>query len=163
MRTTRFLASVAVAVGAATVFAAPVGAQSSVDAMFLDAVRDKGVPIQSDADALALAHQTCAILADGGSAQDGLSHIAKATSWSTDQAANFGSLAVVAYCKDRIAQATAPQQQSQSQQTPKSPPRTNVPKIPVQFEPLPLPPPQHHPYGPPRPPRCNLADPMCGQ
>jgi hypothetical protein len=102
MRTARFLASVAVVVGAAMALAVPAVAQSGVDQAFLQAVRDKGVPISSDAQALDLAHSTCGVLNNGGSAADALSKIASATNWSNDQAANFGSLAVVAYCKDKM-------------------------------------------------------------
>jgi hypothetical protein len=102
MRTARFLASAAATIGAATVLAVPAVAQSGVDQAFLQAVRDKGVPISSDAQALDLAHSTCGVLSNGGSAADALSKIASATNWSSDQAANFGSLAVVAYCKDKM-------------------------------------------------------------
>lgn len=130
MRTLRLLASAAAAAGAATVLAIPASAQSGVDQAFLQAVRDKGVPISSDAQALDLAHSTCGILNNGGSGADALSKIASATNWSNDQAANFGSLAVTAYCKDKMQAAldsasAAPQQQSSS---PGSGPQLNVPR-----------------------------------
>mgnify|MGYP001015426624 CR=1 FL=1 len=114
MRTTRYLAAAAVAFGAASILAVPAAGQSSVDQAFLQAVRDKGVPIESDAQALELAHQTCGVLNNGGSATDALNKLAGATNWSTDTAANFGSLAVVAYCKDQMARITAPQPQPQA-------------------------------------------------
>lgn len=157
MRTAHFVAALVVAAGTATSVAAPALGQSSVDQAFLDAVREKGVPVESDADAVALAHRTCEVLGNGGSAQDALSNITKATSWSTEQAMNFGSLAVVAYCKDKAAaaQASIREAQQQAQQAQESPtsgggPRTNVTKIPPQPDPLPMPPPKHYPYGPPR-------------
>jgi hypothetical protein len=123
----------------------PASAQTAVDQAFLQAVRDKGVPIASDAQALDLAHSTCGVLSNGGSAADALSKIASATHWSSDQAANFGSLAVVAYCKDKMPQVNAPQQE-QPQATPAKP-RMNVPSTTEEPSPTPKPPP-HYPYGP---------------
>jgi hypothetical protein len=145
MSTTRYLASVAVAIGAAAILAVPAAAQSSVDQAFLQAVRDKGVPIASDGQALDLAHQTCGVLNNGGSATDALSKIAGATNWSTDQAANFGSLAVVAYCKDKMAAALAPQpQQSPGDSGSGAKPRINVPRYTPPNEPGRV---DHRPYG----------------
>jgi hypothetical protein len=149
MRTLCLLASTAVVVGVAAALAAPAGAQSAVDQAFLGAVRDKGVPIASDAQALDLAHSTCGTLSDGGSAVDALTKIANATNWSEQQATDFGGLAVVAYCNDLMSQALAPAQQQQSD--PSTRPKMNVPK--VTEDPRPLPPPHYYPYGPPRPPR----------
>ena len=120
--------------------------QTSVDQAFLEAVRDKGVPIESDAQALDLAHSTCGALSNGSSATDALSKIARATHWSDDQSANFGSLAVIAYCKGLMPQATAPQEVPQG---PESGPKLNVPKTAEEPDPLPVPPPQEYfPYGP---------------
>jgi hypothetical protein len=129
MRTLRFLASAGVAVGAATILAVPALAQSGVDQAFLQAVRDKGVPIASDAQALDLAHSTCGVLNNGGSAADALSKIAGATNWSDDQAANFGSLAVVAYCKDKMQAALSSVSAGGGQSDqPQSKPQLNVPR-----------------------------------
>lgn len=144
MRTRRLLASAAVAVGAATVLAVPAVAQSAVDQAFLDAVRSKGVPIASDAQALDLAHSTCGVLSNGGSAMDALGKIANATHWSDDQAANFGSLAVVAYCKDLMPQATAPAPAATADVTQGSGPRLNVPRYTPPNKPEPR---EYNPYG----------------
>lgn len=102
MRKARLVGSVAAVVGVATALAGVAAAQTDVDSYFLQAVKDKGVPIASDAQALDLAHSTCGILNNGGSGADALSKIASATDWSNDQTANFGSLAVTAYCKDKM-------------------------------------------------------------
>jgi Protein of unknown function (DUF732) len=144
MRTTRFLASAAVAVGAATIFAATASAQTAVDQAFLNAVRDKGVPISSDAQALDLAHSTCGVLSNGGSASDALSKIASATNWSTDQASTFGSMAVVAYCKDLMQGALQSAQAPDADVTQGSGPQMNVPRYTPKNSPDPR---AYKPYG----------------
>jgi hypothetical protein len=148
MRTTRLLASVVAVVGAATAVAAPSGAQTAVDQQFLGAVRDKGVPIESDAQALDLAHSTCGVLNNGGSGVDALTKITKATHWSQQQVTDFGGLAVVAYCNDKMAAAIASLQQAPQdaqEPQPKTGPKLNVTDGPA---PLPVPPPEDHmPYG----------------
>ena len=150
----RYLAAVVAGVGAATVLAAPAVAQTGVDQAFLQAVRDKGVPINDDAQALDLAHSTCGVLSGGGSAADALQKIASATNWSSDQATNFGIAAVVAYCKDMMSVATAPQQQAQLPDASDLGPTQNVPRYNVKNAPEPR---QYNPYGPPRPPRHPTA------
>ena len=149
MRTTRFLTSIAVFGFAATALAAPSAAQGSVDQAFLDQVHSKGVPIESDAQALDLAHSTCGVLSGGGSAADALTKITSATNWSQQQATDFGGLAVVAYCGDQMDKALASIQQAP--QGTQAPPAKTGPKLNVTngTPGLVVPPPdKHYPYGP---------------
>ncbi|HEX2214544.1 MAG TPA: DUF732 domain-containing protein [Mycobacterium sp.] len=107
MRTKRLLAAVAVAVGAATALAAPaVGrTQEQIDQAFLKGIRDKGVPVKDDAEALELAHETCNLLNNGGSTNEALQLIQDAEKkWSEDEVLAFGGLAVYAYCKQHLPQ-----------------------------------------------------------
>ena len=152
MRTTRFLTSVAALGFAATALAAPSAAQGGVDQAFLDQLHSKGVPIASDAQALDLAHSTCGVLSGGGSAADALSKITSATNWSQQQATDFGSMAVVAYCGDQMQNALASiQQQTQAPQGTQAPPAKTGPRLNVTSGTpgLVVPPPdKHYPYGP---------------
>jgi hypothetical protein len=104
MRTMRLLAAAVIAVGTATALAAPASADDHVDQAFLNAVRGKGVPIESDAAALELAHMTCDLLNDGKTPAEALRHIQKETEWSDTDALNFGGLAAYAYCRDKLPQ-----------------------------------------------------------
>ncbi len=149
MRIAGFLGSIVAVVGAATALAAPAVAQGNIDQIFLDELHKKGVPIGSDADALSLARGTCGVLNNGGSAEDGLAYITKATHWSSQQATDFGILAVMAYCSDKMPQATAPPQEAQATQAPKTGPQLNVPSETAEPPSLVIPPPEnHYPYGP---------------
>lgn len=105
MRTTGFMAAAIAAVAAAIVLAAPAVGQSQdqIDQAFLEAVRDKGVSIKDDAQALELAHATCNLLNQGGTTDEALQQIQKAQKkWSDDDVVNFGGLAVYAYCKEHL-------------------------------------------------------------
>lgn len=151
MRTTRLLTSIAALGFAATALAAPSAAQGGVDQAFLDQVRSKGVPIDSDAQALDLAHSTCGVLSGGGSAADALGKITSATNWSQQQATDFGSMAVVAYCGDQMDKALASIQDGSSSSTPSGQrPWLNKVDVSPKYDPDR---PTYYPYGPPRPPR----------
>jgi hypothetical protein len=105
MRTKRLFATVVATVGAATCLAAPAVAQTQeqIDQAFLQEARNKGVPIKNDAQALALAHDICNVLNDGGSTNDALELIQKEEKkWSEDDVLSFGGLAVYAYCKEHL-------------------------------------------------------------
>ncbi len=105
MRRKRLVAALAVAAAAATTFASPAVAQTAaeIDQAFLEGVREKGVPIRDDADALQLAHETCNLLNEGGTTTEALKFIKKAhNTWSDRQVMNFGGLAVYAYCKEHL-------------------------------------------------------------
>jgi hypothetical protein len=103
----RFLAAVMVAVGTATALAAPaVGqTQEQIDQAFLKGIRDKGVPVEDDAEALELAHATCDLLNNGGSTTDALELIQDVEKkWSEDEVLAFGGMAVYAYCREHLPQ-----------------------------------------------------------
>ena len=102
MRKKHLLAAIAVAVGTATALAAPAAADSQLDQAFLKALQDKGVSVPSDQYALDLAHSTCDLLNNGGTVNDALSMLTKKTKWSVQKSADFGGLAVYAYCKDKL-------------------------------------------------------------
>jgi hypothetical protein len=101
MRKQHLLAAIAVAVGTATALAAPASADDQLDQMFLKGLKDKGVAVD-DTKALNLAHSTCDLLNDGGSVNDALQLISKKTKWSIQKSADFGGLAVYAYCRDKL-------------------------------------------------------------
>jgi uncharacterized protein DUF732 len=101
MRKKHLLAAVAVAIGTATALAAPASADDQLDQAFLKGLKDKGVVVADDK-ALALAHATCDLLDAGGTVNDALSSISKKTKWSIQKSADFGGLAVYAYCRDKL-------------------------------------------------------------
>ncbi|MEO3758267.1 DUF732 domain-containing protein [Mycobacterium sp. B14F4] len=105
MGTKRFFGAAAIVVALATAFATPVFAQTQeqIDQAFLTALRDRGVPVKDDAEALELAHATCDLLNDGGSL-DGALQLIRSTEkkWSQEDAVNFGGLAVYAYCREHL-------------------------------------------------------------
>ncbi|HEX2283694.1 MAG TPA: DUF732 domain-containing protein [Mycobacterium sp.] len=102
MRTKRLLAAGVIAIGTATALAAPAFADEELDEQFLAALKDKGVPIESDEQALALAQATCDSLDKGAEPVAALRDIQTQTGWSDDDAMDFGSIAVYAYCKDEL-------------------------------------------------------------
>jgi hypothetical protein len=107
MRSKHVAAALLVAAGAATAWAVPAVAEpgpgtdndKQIDELFIDAVRDKRLPIKSKADAIDLAHSTCDVLGRGGSVETALLHVKNGTEWTkVDDLTTFGSLAVQAYC-----------------------------------------------------------------
>jgi hypothetical protein len=102
MRKKHLLAAVAVAIGTATALAAPASADDQLDQAFLKGLKDKGVTVKSDQYALDLAHSTCDLLNGGGSVNEALNMIVRKTKWSTQKSADFGGLAVYAYCRDKL-------------------------------------------------------------
>ncbi|MCT7657754.1 DUF732 domain-containing protein [Mycobacterium deserti] len=104
MRRRRAMLTAVVAVGLSMGLATPASADEALDQAFLTAVRDRGVPIKSNAKALDLAHATCDLLNGGGSVDEALSNVKSATKWSDDDAVNFAGLAAYAYCPDKLPQ-----------------------------------------------------------
>ena len=102
MRKEHLLAAVAIAIGISTTLAAPASADDQIDEAFLKALKDNGVAVTTDEMALNLAHSTCDLLNNGGSVNDALSMLRKKTKWSMQKSADFGGLAVYAYCKDKL-------------------------------------------------------------
>jgi hypothetical protein len=111
MRSRNFVAAVVVAMGVATAMAtAPAGAEpqgdpvdqdEQLDQAFLNAIREKGVRVETDRAAISLAHSTCDLLHRGGSVNDALRHVKNATDWSMDDITAFAGVAVYAYCRDK--------------------------------------------------------------
>jgi hypothetical protein len=64
-------------------------------------VKDQGIIIP-DGEALSLAQSIYDLLSHGGGANQALSMVTKKTNRSVQQAADFGGLAVHAYCKNNI-------------------------------------------------------------
>jgi hypothetical protein len=102
MRKTHLLAAVAIALGTATSLAAPASADDQLDQAFLKGLQQKGVAVKSDQWALDLAHSTCDVLNKGGNVNDALNMLTKKTKWSVQKSADFGGLAVYAYCRDKL-------------------------------------------------------------
>jgi Protein of unknown function (DUF732) len=102
MRIRHLLAAVTVAIGTATALAAPASADDQLDQTFLKVLKEKGITVSSDQDALSLAQSTCSVLNHGGEVNDALKLITKKTKWSVQKAANFGGLAAYAYCRDKL-------------------------------------------------------------
>jgi hypothetical protein len=102
MRKMHLVAAVVVALGTATALAAPASADSQLDQAFLKGLQQKGVSVKSDDWAISLAQSTCDVLNKGGSVNDALSMLSKKTKWSVQQSADFGGIAVYAYCKDKL-------------------------------------------------------------
>jgi hypothetical protein len=107
MRVKQVVAAMLIAAGAATAWAVPAVAEpdpskqndKQIDELFIQAVRDKRLPITSKAEAIDLAHSTCNVLGRGGSVDAALQHIKNATEWTkVDDLGTFGGLAVQAYC-----------------------------------------------------------------
>ena len=73
-----------------------------MDQAFLKGLQQKGISVKSDEYALSLAQSTCDVLNHGGTVNDALSMLTKKTKWSVQKAADFGGLAVYAYCKDKL-------------------------------------------------------------
>jgi hypothetical protein len=107
MRKTHLLAAVAIALGTATALAAPASADDQLDQAFLKGLQQKGVAVKSDQWALDLAHSTCDVLNKGGSTSEALNILTKKTKWSVQKSADFGGLAVYAYCRDKLPAGTA--------------------------------------------------------
>jgi hypothetical protein len=101
MRTRQLLAVVTIAIGTATVLAAPASADDQTDQAFLSALKQKGISVPSDAFAIGLAHSTCDALTHGTPAT-ALQLIISKTKWQQQQAFNFGGLAAYAYCPGAI-------------------------------------------------------------
>ncbi len=107
MRTKRLMTALVIAGCAAIGVAAPAVAQTSaqIDSAFLQAIKQRNVPVTDDASALALAHKTCDVLNGGGSTNEALQMLQESQpKWSTDDIVNFGGLAVYAYCRDHLPQ-----------------------------------------------------------
>jgi hypothetical protein len=102
MRKGHLLAAIAVAVGTATALAAPASADEQLDQAFLNGLQQRGITVKSDEYALDLAHSTCDLLNHGGSVNDALNMITKKTKWSVQKSADFGGIAVYAYCRDKV-------------------------------------------------------------
>ena len=102
MRKGHLLAAIAVAIGTATALAAPASADSQLDQAFLKGLQQKGITVPSDQFALSLAQSTCDVLGRGGKVNDALNMITKKTKWSIQKSADFGGLAVYAYCRDKL-------------------------------------------------------------
>lgn len=102
MRKKHLLAAVAVAIGTATALAAPASADNQLDQAFLKGLKDKGITVKSDEWALDLAHSTCDVLNTGGGVNEALNMLTKKTKWSVQKSADFGGLAVYAYCRDKL-------------------------------------------------------------
>jgi hypothetical protein len=79
--------------------AAPAGDQ--LDQAFIDALRKGGVPVNSEPDAIGLAHSTCQLLDQGKTLQDGLRHVHDATGWPEENINTFVGIATYAYCRDK--------------------------------------------------------------
>ena len=95
-------AAVVVTIGTATALAAPASADDQLDQAFLKGLQQKGISVKSDQWALDLAHSTCDLLNNGGNVNDALTMLTKKTKWSTQKSADFGGLAVYAYCRDKL-------------------------------------------------------------
>jgi hypothetical protein len=102
MRKTHLLAAVAIALGTATALGAPASADDQLDQAFLKGLQQKGVAVKSDQWALDLAHSTCDLLNKGGNVSEALNMLTKKTKWSVQKSADFGGLAVYAYCRDKL-------------------------------------------------------------
>jgi hypothetical protein len=102
MRKKHLFAAIAVAIGTASALAAPASADDQLDQAFLKALQQKGVSVKSDQYAIDLAQSTCDVLNHGGTVNDALNMLTKKTKWSVQKAADFGGLAVYAYCKDKL-------------------------------------------------------------
>lgn len=97
---------VAVGMSSALALAVPASADPTddqraqqTDRVFLDAVNDRGLRLESDDFALELAHSTCDVLTRTGSVDKTLHHIKDATDWTTlEDIRTFGGLAVQGYC-----------------------------------------------------------------
>jgi hypothetical protein len=112
----RLTAAVAVAVGCCGVLAAPAQADPGTDQQFVNALKEQGVPVASDADAVGLGNSTCDQLRRGDAPLDVLQHVESVTKWSQDASVSFIILSARAYCDDmtaklqQAAQAPAPAQ-----------------------------------------------------
>jgi hypothetical protein len=102
MRKGHLLAAAVIAIGTATALAAPASADDQLDQAFLKALKDKGITVKSDTWALDLAQSTCSVLNKGGTVNDALTMLTKKTKWSVQKSADFGGLAVYAYCRDKL-------------------------------------------------------------
>jgi Protein of unknown function (DUF732) len=102
MRKRHLLAALAVTIGTATALAAPASADAQLDQAFLKGLNDKGVTVKSDDFALSLAQSTCDVLNHGGTVNDALNMLTKKAKWSIQKSADFGGLAVYAYCRDKL-------------------------------------------------------------
>jgi len=101
MRTRQLLAVVTIAIGTATALAAPASADNQTDQAFLNAVKQKGISLPSDAFAISLAQSTCDVIAHGG-VGPALQMIVTKTKWQQQQAFDFGAYAAEAYCPSLI-------------------------------------------------------------
>ena len=102
MRKKHLLAAIAVAVGTATSLAAPASADQQLEGAEVPRHKDKGITVKSDEWALDLAHSTCDVLNTGGGVNEALNMLTKKTKWSVQKSADFGGLAVYAYCRDKL-------------------------------------------------------------
>lgn len=108
MRSKNFGAALLVALGtsAALVMASPAqadpaggSASPQLDQAFLQALKDNGIQMSSDAAALSLAHSTCDVLTKTGSVGETMQYVKKSTNWtSIDKIGHFGGLSVQAFC-----------------------------------------------------------------
>src|SRR4051812_336299 len=107
MRSKNIVAAVVVAMAIGTgltTVAVPAHADSQdeqLDQAFLNAIREKGVRVETDRSAIALAHSTCDLLHRGGTVNEALLHVKNATKWSVDDVTAFAGVAVYAYCRDK--------------------------------------------------------------
>ena len=106
------IAAVAVALGCSAGLAAPAHADPGTDQQFVNDLKEQGVPVASDADAVALGHSTCDQLQRGDAPLDVLQHVQRVTKWSQDASIGFITSSARAYCQDMTAKlqeaATAP-------------------------------------------------------
>jgi hypothetical protein len=114
----RLVAAVTVAVGYCVGLAAPAQADPGTDQQFVNALKEQGVPVANDADAVGLGNSTCDQLRRGDAPLDVLQHVESVTKWSQDASISFITLSARTYCDDmtaklqQAAQAPAPAQQA---------------------------------------------------
>lgn len=97
-------AAALLAVGTATVLAAPAAADEQLDQQFLAALSERGVSVGSDAKAIETAQSMCGKLGNGGKkgVEAALSYIKDHTDLSDDEITTFAGISAQAYCADKL-------------------------------------------------------------
>lgn len=92
------------AVGTATVLAAPAVADEQIDQQFLAALSERGVAVGSDSKAIDMAQSMCRKLGNGGDKgiEKALYYIKDNTDLSNDQITTFAGTAAQAYCAEKL-------------------------------------------------------------
>ncbi|WP_101947232.1 DUF732 domain-containing protein [Mycobacterium sp. 3519A] len=102
IRLTTLIGTVAAAsaLGLAALTSTGVAAASTIDDTFITVITEQGIQPPSTREAVSVAHDACAVLAEGGDLVDAVGAVAEYTELGTEDAAFFVGASIATYCPE---------------------------------------------------------------